>query len=143
MTSSTIIEALVTYLSSYSGLPSGAPVWVDFLGSEVNEFSIVPLPGPKIIDEYLDGGTLNEFAFAFQSSRSTADNPARIASSGFYELLAAWLRSQTMADDLPDLGSGRTALSIEAVNCGFLAQQGQSGTGIYQIQCKLEYEEQP
>lgn len=138
-----IIESLQTYMESYSGLESGAPLWVDYLGKEPTGYSIVPMPGTRVIEKYLNGGSVREFPFMLQSMSSTADDAARLANSGFFETLADWFDSQTNTGALPTLGAKQTALSIEAVNSGYLAEQGESGTGVYAIQCKLTYEQYP
>jgi hypothetical protein len=140
-----ILSDLKTYLLTYSSLKSGAPIWVNFLGEKPTQYEIVPLPGTKIVQWYLDDGSLREFPFAFQSAESTADELERIESIGFYEAFADWLESQTEAGTLPTLTGSptRTALSIEALSWAFLYEQGQSQTGIYQIQCKLTYEQEP
>lgn len=138
----TIIEALRSYLASYSGLADGAPVWVNNL-SGVNEYAIIQLPGGKVIQKYIGGGGEKEFPFAFQSMLSTADDAARLENVGFFELFSDWLESQTEAGELPDLGTKKTATSIEALTWGYLYEQGESGTGIYQINCRLVYEQEP
>ena len=139
MTVTTIIDGLRTYLKTYTGLVSGAPVWVDFLGSTPTEYGIIPLPGARVVEEYINGSSLREFPFAFQSMESTADELERFETNGFYESFADWLESQTLAGVLPTLEAGKTAEEIEALGWGYLFQQGESGTGIYQIQCKLTY----
>ena len=106
-------------------------------------FSIVSMPGPKIAKTYLNGGTLREFPFSFQSMRITADEAARLENLGFYEAFSDWLEQQIKNDILPDLGDGKTAWSVEATNWGFLMKEGESGTAIYSIQCKLTYEQEP
>lgn len=138
-----IIEAIQTYLKSYSNLESGAPVWVDYLGSSPVEYSIQPLPGSIVLESYINGSSLRSYAFAFQSMESTADDLERLGTQGFYEEFAEWLEQQTENEDLPTLDSGKTALSIEATGWGYLYQQGESATGVYQIQCRLEYKQEP
>jgi len=138
----TIISAVREYLEAYSGLEENSPVWVDSLGPVPTEYTINPLAGTRIIEEYIDGSSLREYAFAFQSVESTADNLERLANQGFYEAFADWLEEQTDSDDLPDLEEGMTATKIEALGWGYLFQQGDSDTGIYQIQCRLEYEQE-
>jgi len=137
------IAAVQDYIEAYSGLAANAPVWVDFLGPNPTEYAIVPLPGRVIVEEYINGGSSREFAFAFQSVESTADDLNRLASSGFYEAFSEWLESQTEAGAFPTLASGRTPEKIEAVGQGFLFRQGESSTGVYQITCKLTYEQAP
>lgn len=138
-----MIESLRTYIATYTGLKEGKPLWVDHLGDTPTEYAIVPLAGTRVLERYLDGGSLREFTFAFQSTESTADNLERLENVGFYEAFADWLEAQTDAGILPTLATKKTAEKIEALGWGFLYEQGQSATGIYQIQCRLTYEQQP
>lgn len=137
----TIIDALNTYFLAYSSLKTGAPLWVDFLGQVPTEYSISPLPGNRVLEAYISGGSKRQFPFAFSSMESTADNLERLANIGFYEAFADWLESQTLANVLPALAAGKTPTELEALDSGYLFEQGESGTGIYQIQCRLIYEQ--
>lgn len=136
-----IISAVRSYLAGYSGLKTGAPVWVDFLGASPTEYTIMPLPGAKVIERYLNGSSLREFPFVFQSTESTADDLERLETAGFFEAFSDWLESQTTAGTLPSLGTGKQATQIEALGWAYLYEQGASDTGIYSIQCKLTYEQ--
>jgi hypothetical protein len=138
-----VIEAVKTYLKTYTGLETGAPVWVDYLGPAPTGYAIIPLAGTKTVDIDILGNKTQEFPFAFQSMESTADELERLETQGFYEAFSDWLESQTEAGSLPNLGTKKTAEAIEAVGWGYLYEQGQSSTGIYQIQCKLTYQQQP
>ena len=138
-----IIEALRTYIATYSSLKSGAPLWVNYLGATPTQYAIIPIAGARVVERYLNGGSLREFPFAFQSMESTAADLERLENVGFYEDFSDWLESQTEAGTLPTLGSKKTATAIEALGWGFLYEQGESDTGIYQIQCKLTYEQAP
>jgi hypothetical protein len=134
-----VLSAIKTYLATYTGLKTGAPLWVDYLGSDPTQYAVVPLAGGKIVEEYIDGGSLREYPFAFQSMESTADELARLENNGFYELLSDWLDAQTAAGTLPVLGTGKTTELIEATTWGYLFEQGVSDTGIYQVNCRLVY----
>ncbi len=138
----TLISAIKTYLATYTGLASGAPIWVDYLGTTPTEYSVAPLAGSKIIEEYIDGSSLREYPFAFRSVESTADDLERLESNGFYEAFADWLESQTKAGVLPSLETGKTPELIEALGWGYLFEQGNSETGIYQVQCRLVYKQE-
>lgn len=138
-----LIASVRTYITTYSGLATGAPVLVDFLGATPTQYSIVPLTGARVVERYINGGSLREFPFAIQSTESTTDDLERIENSGFYEALADWFEAQTEAGILPILDVGKKSESIEALGWGFLFDQGESGTGIYQIQCRLTYEQVP
>lgn len=138
-----IIGAIQTYLKTYSSLKSGAPVWVDYLGPQPTEYSVQPMPGTKVIERYLDGGSLREFPFVFTSTESTADDPERLNTIGFYEAFSDWMDSQTDAGVFPTLSAKQEAIRLEAITGGYLFDQGGSSTGIYQIVCKLTYTQQP
>lgn len=137
-----LLSAVKTYLSTYNQLVAGAPVLVDFLGKEATQYAVIPLPGARILETHIDGGTVREFPFVIQSMESTADELERMENSGFYEALASWFDTQTNNNQLPALDAGQTATKIEATNWAFIFEQGESGTGIYQIQCRLEYDQQ-
>lgn len=139
----TVLSAIQTYIKTYGSLVSNAPVLIDFLDAEPTKYSIVSLPGTRIIERYLDDSSLREFPFAFQSMESTADDAERLGNNEFYEAFADWLETQTAAGILPTLGTGKTAEKIEAVNAGYLFEQGESGTAIYQVTCRLEYSQIP
>jgi hypothetical protein len=136
-----MIESVRDFLLTYAGM-ADAQIHVDALGSTPIEYAVIPLPGERKIATYLDGKTQREYPFLIQSVFSTSDEAERIENSGFYETLADWLEEQTESENLPNLGTGKTAESITAVSWGFVYEQGESGTGIYQITCKLVYEQE-
>jgi hypothetical protein len=138
----TIIESLQTYIKTYSGLKTGRPVWVNFLGSEPTDYSIVPLQGTKILESYLNGTKIMKYSFALETMESTADDLTRLQNLGFYEAFSDWLDSQTKSKELPILGEGQTAQKIEAVTGGCLMETSTSETGRYQIICDLEYRQE-
>ena len=134
----TIIESLKAYLKTCPNLADGALLEVDHNGPPI-QYAIVPVPGARVLETYLDGSSLREFPFAFQTAAITADDAERIDNAGFQETFADWLEAQTEAGNLPALDAGKTAESITATSWGYLFEQGESDTGIYQIQCKLTY----
>ena len=137
-----LLSAIKTYIGTYTGLVTGAPIWVDYIGPTPTEYSIVPLAGSRVIEEYLDGSSLREYPFALRSVESTAADLERLENNGFYEAFAAWLDTQTEANILPTLAAGQTSELIEALGWGYLFEQGNSETGIYQVQCRLQYKQE-
>lgn len=135
-----MINAVRDFLLTYPPMADRL-IRVDALGSTPTEYAVIPLPGERITKKYINGGSEREFPFLIQSMESTADELERIENSGFYETLADWLEAQTDAGNLPVLDSVKTAESIQAVTWGFVYEQGESSTGVYQITCKLVYEQ--
>lgn len=136
-----IIEGVRDYLRTYTGLSSGAPIWVEYLGNEPTEYALLPLAGGRVIETYINGKRLMEYPFAFRSMESTADDLARMENNGFYEAFAQWLDDQTNLGNLPALPTGMVAEEIEALGWGYLYEEGDSKTGIYQVQCRVIYEQ--
>jgi len=122
-------------------LSENAPVWVEYLGNVPTEYAVLPLAGGRVLEEYINGKRLMEYPFAFRSMESTADDLTRLENNGFYEAFAEWLDTQTAAGNLPELPEGKRAEEIEALGWGYLFEQGNSDTGIYQVQCRLVYEQ--
>jgi hypothetical protein len=91
----------------------------------------------------LDDGSQRVFPFALDFNASTADELARLGSCGFSEALSDWFEKQTNISNLPSLPTGKTPFSIEVSGQGYLYMEGQSDIGIYQIQCKLIYDQEP
>ena len=141
MTITNVIQPIKTFIATYSGLTAGAALTVDTLGAVPTEYAIISMPGGQIVSTYITGKTEREYPFAFQATVSTADEAQRIVNNGFFEDFAAWLESQTNAGTLPTLETGKTATKIEALGWGFPLDQGESGTAIYQIICKLTYDQ--
>lgn len=138
-----IIGAVRDYIKAYTGLPSGAPMWVQYLGAKPGEYGVISQPGAKIVERYLDGGSLREFPFALVSTESTMDDLTRLQSDELYEALSDWMEKQSDEGNLPDLGEGKNAIAIEALSWAYLIEQGESGTGVMQLLCKLTYEQSP
>lgn len=136
-----IISALRTYMATYPALASGALLLVDRLGETPIQYAIIPQAGDRVVEAYIDGSSTREFPFLFRSMESTADDLERIETSGFYEALADWFEAQTEAGVFTSLslGTGKTPEKIEADGWGYLYEEGQSATGVYQIRCRLTY----
>jgi hypothetical protein len=137
----TIIAALKTYIQTYSGIGASGVLMVDFLSGNPGEFCISPQPGEKIITRYVDNSSLRQFPFAFQMMAYSADEATRMANNGFYEGISDWFESQTLAGTLPTLNTNQHPALIEATSQPFLFQQGESGTAVYQMNCRLEYDQ--
>lgn len=138
-----LIASVRTYLLTYDGLDDDAPMLVDALGKTPTQYALVPLPGAQILETYLNEATLRQFPFALQSMEYTADDDTRAANYEFYEGFSEWIESQNKAGSLPALDAGKTTESIHVLGQPILFEFGESGTGIYQIQCRLIYRQEP
>lgn len=134
-----MLSVIKAYIKTNPNIESSVPVWVDFMGSEPDQISIIPIPGSRVIEDYINGDSMRAFPFAIQSVESTADELERLQNSGFYEELSEWFETQTFSGVLPTLEDDKVAESIETMGWAYLFAQGESQTGVYQIQCRLVY----
>lgn len=134
----TIISALQTYIATHTSIDE---VHINLIGHEPVEYAIVPMSGARVVDKDIMGNTTREYPFALQFSGFTTDDAAMLESSGFCEDFASWLDSQTESGAPPTLDEGQTATKIEAIQNGILFETSESQVGIYQIVCKLTYEQ--
>jgi len=135
-----ILSSVKTFISTYSGLDSGAPLSSDNVGASPTWYGIYPVSGNPVIETYLDDTSRRQFPFVFRSVEYTMDELERLDNIAFFEGFAEWLETQSNAGNLPTLGSGKTPESIEAIDWAYLFEAGAT-TGIYQIRCQLIYEQ--
>ena len=138
----TIIEALRDYFKQCP-LMQGGRLNINFLPEEQRggriEYDIAPTPTETRVKRYMSRSQQEQYSFSIRSlAEWGADTLLNIENSGFYEELAAWLKEQSDARNLPELPTGMTALKIDALSPGYLFTVSPN-TGKYQIQCRLLY----
>jgi hypothetical protein len=131
------IKAIQDYLLSYQALEDDRPVWVEMLGEEPLSYTVFLVPGKQVTEDIMGNKTVS-YPFGFGAVEVIADNSALVTAE-FYEEFADWLDTQTEAGTLPSLDSGKTALSIEALDTATIIERAEK-TGVFQILCRLIYE---
>lgn len=140
--SAIILEALFDYFSGCPLMADGR-LNIDYLPEDTGEagveYAISTTPTDSVMYRYRGGGARCRYPFAISSVNNYGPDEAQnLLNSGFYESLAAWLRKQMQARNLPELPAGLTPRSIQAIGPGYLYQPDVDA-GKYQIQCELEY----
>ena len=140
MSVSPLIECIRNYILRFPELKDGY-LLVDILGDKPIEYTIETVPCAPVVRKYTDGSCMKQFLFIFASreyfSKDVAQN---IANLGFYEEFEDWITNNNYEGILPDLGEGRSPISIEVTTRGY-AFSAESNTARYQIQLRLIYEE--
>ena len=131
------IKAIQDYLLSYQALEDDRPVWVEMLGEEPLSYTVFLVPGKQVAEDIMGNKTVS-YPFGFGAVEVIADNSALVTAE-FYEEFADWLDTQTEAGTLPSLDTGKTALSIEALDTATIIERAEK-TGVFQILCRLIYE---
>ena len=142
MSATTVLEALFDYFSGCPLMADGR-LNIDFLPEDTGEagveYAIGTTPTDDVVYHYNNGGARCRYPFTISSVNDYGPDEAQnMLNSGFYEKLAAWLRRQTRARNLPELPAGLIPRSIRATGPGYLYQPDVNA-GKYQIQCDLEY----
>lgn len=119
-------------------LADDAALFSDHSTGDMVQYSIIQVPGTRVLEEDLSGNQDCQYTFAFQSIESTMDELQRFANADFYDELEAWFKSQSNNNVLPTLQADQHPELIETLAWGYLMQE-QTGTGVYQVQCRLLY----
>lgn len=139
----TIIESLINYFMSCPDVAElTSIIKVDFLQDKGKSFSIEPIPTNPIVSNYVGGGGERRYAFSLAVKFNYSDEARmNIENSGFFEKLEKWLDTQNRNGNLPTLGDGKYADSIEVTSNGYLFGITQDMRyGRYELQCQLLYE---
>lgn len=135
-----ILEAIRTYMLEFPELKPNSALWSDHSAGDAIQYSIVQIPSTRVLAEYLDGKSDRQYTFAFQSTESTLDELARYENAEFFDKLDAWFEAQTENEQFPTLEANQFPEKIETLSWSYLMQE-QSGTGVYQVQCRLLYQQ--
>ena len=135
----TIIQALFTWFEGCDILSADTELNVDFLGDEAQQYCIEVVPCKPVITKYSDGSSKNQYLFIFASREYYSEDECNnMKNLEFYEKLECWIEKQSLADNLPQLPEGLTALSVEVLSSGYV-MDNDTKTARYQIQCRLKY----
>lgn len=137
----TIIEGLYHYFWDCPLLTEYA-INVDYLPCDAKDgiaLSIDGSPSTETQRPHIRGGGMCQFQFYLRSIHAYgADKWQNLANSGFYDALAAWMRRQSRARNLPEMPDNMQPMRIQALTSNYLVESGASDSK-YQIQCQLDY----
>ena len=133
-----VIESIRKWLKTYPELSGRLDV--DFLGEDVDTYSVDSIPCPEIIKQYRDGSTLKQFQFAVSSRRFYEQNiKTNTSNLQFFESLTNWIETQKKMRNLPKMDEGKTALTIIVTSTAYPFIISEDGKARYQVQMRLEY----
>ncbi|MDR2486712.1 MAG: chloramphenicol resistance protein [Clostridiales Family XIII bacterium] len=135
-----ILEALREHVKGFPGMPGFyRSIGVDYLEEEPDAYMLEAVPAKPVVKSYVNGDTHRQLVFVLSSRESYGPDVGQaLAANGFYQSFAEWLDRCTREGDLPDLGTGREALRLEALTGGYAFATGVRSAR-YQIQCRLLY----
>lgn len=136
-----IISALIAWFVTNDNLKNKI-INIDYL-ENVQSYSIEPLTSDPIVRQYVDGGSVRQFQFAF-TSKDYYDNSQtqNIANNAFYEDLSDWIETQTKSNNLPNLSDAKkSAIAVEILSNGYLFDND-ADMARYQIQLRFLYKKE-
>ena len=135
----TIINALFSWFENCELISASAPINVDLLGDEAQQYCLEVVPCNPILQKYNDGSSKNQYLFIFASREYfSADECNNMKNLEFYERLEDWIDQQNKTGQLPELPDEDTPLSVEVLSSGYV-MDNDTKTARYQIQCRLKY----
>lgn len=135
-----IIEAIRKYISELDCMATFSnAININYLGGEVNNFSIEEVPTEPIIKKYIDGTSIRQLQFVFCSREPYgAEVLQNIENSNFYEDFANEIEEKNYRNIFPELGNKLEARSIEVTSTGYTVDVTED-TSMYQINLRLKY----
>lgn len=113
----------------------------DFLGIEVNNYSLDKIPNASVVEPYVTGGRLCRDVYSFRSRNPYSSNRLNnLKNIGFFESFQKTIFSNNDEGILPKIDG---IISIECLNQGTLNYADESmKTAVFDIQIQIEYEEE-
>lgn len=113
----------------------------DFLGIEVNNYSLDKIPTASVVEPYVTGGRLFRDVYSFRSRNPySSDRLNNLKNIGFFESFQKTIFSNNDEGILPKIDG---IISIECLNQGTLNYVDESmKTAVFDIQIQIEYEEE-
>ena len=112
----------------------------DFLGIDVNNYSLDKIPTLSIVEPYITGGGLYRDVFSFRSRNAySSDRLSNLKNIGFFETFQKIINSNNDNGILPEIDNIE---SIECLNQGTFNSADASGkTAVFDIQLQIVYRE--
>lgn len=112
----------------------------DFLGIEVNNYSLDKIPAASTIEEWLIGTKIYRDVYSFRSRNAySSDRLSNLKNIGFFETFQKIVNSNNDNGILPEIDNIE---SIECLNQGTFNSADASGkTAVFDIQLQIVYRE--
>lgn len=112
----------------------------DFLGIEVNNYSLDKIPTASVVEPYVTGGRLCRDVYSFRSRNPySSDRLINLKTIGFFESFQRIISSNNDEGILPNIDR---IISIECLNQGTFNYADESmKTAVFDIQLQIIYEE--
>lgn len=113
----------------------------DFLGLEVNNYSLDKIPTTSVVEKWITGLEIHRDVYSFRSRNSySSDRLNNLKNIGFFEEFESIIKTNNDNGILPDI---KGIEKIECLNCGTFNREDESGkSAIFDIQLQITYKEE-
>lgn len=113
----------------------------DFLGLEVNNYSLDKIPTASVVEKWITGLEIHRDVYSFRSRSSySSDRLNNLKNIGFFEEFESIIRTNNDNGILPAI---KGIEKIECLNCGTFNREDESGkSAIFDIQLQITYKEE-
>lgn len=113
----------------------------DFLGLEVNNYSLDKIPTASVVEKWITGLEIHRDVYSFRSRNSySSDRLNNLKNIGFFEEFESIIKTNNDNGILPDI---KGIEKIECLNCGTFNREDESGkSAIFDIQLQITYKEE-
>lgn len=133
-------HGLLEWLNEYPNFPPFvSQMEYERLGSE-NGMSIFATMAAYKTEEYISGAYNAQYQFSIIYRTSTDDSEERLDAAAILSDIATWAESRA---DLPNLGEGKKALSVERTTSEVMSGRNEDETEDYQILMVMSYKVWP
>ena len=116
-------------------------ITADFLGIEVNNYSLDKIPTASVVEEDIIGNRTCKDVYSFRSRNAySSDRLINLKNIGFFEEFESIIKTNNDEGNLPEI---KGIISIECLNAGTFNHADESGkTAVFDIQIQIIYEEE-
>lgn len=133
-------HALLEWLNEYPDFPRFiSRIEYERLDSE-NSMSIFATMAAYKTQDYISGAYNAQYQFSIIYRTATSDSEERLDAAAILSDIAAWAENRS---DLPNLGEGKEALSVERTTSEVMSGRNEDETEDYQILMVMSYKVWP
>lgn len=133
-----VARSLLDWLNQYRDFPLGIKkIEAEFLPASGSGICLTAATAAYKTQEYINGWYTAQFQFALAYRTAPANSNQRLNAMDVLTEIAAWAENR---EDLPDLGAGKTSVSIERTAPAVMIARYEDGSEDYQILMTFDYE---
>lgn len=144
MKDETLIKAEREYILTCPYIKDIFKVNINFLDSEVDNFSVIQIPCQPLLKTYVLGNKLCQSMFALVGRLNYSENTEEnIENMGLFEKFEEWIEKNNNNRIFPKLKEGLIPKEVNIISNGYITETAENlEDAVYQIELQLIYEKE-